>query len=298
MWRDVLDADADNSRSSPTRIPSNAKFQSFDVESQWNLGTASWDLIHVRCLNGVVRNWPSLYSIIHSHLIPGIGHIEHIEIDWTPRLISDGGLGDADTHILSPQSSKLALWVNILHECMEHSGTGRSLRVNPDETRAELSEAGFVDVSQSTYRMPFSRRQRPSTPSAPPTESEHVVVSPAMSFTGRTRTSLPSLSSFSFSPPSSRSQSIFPLDDDDEEEEEEGDEGGDIVRRARHSSSSRSERRDSFEKWFPRAFDLWLEGLTLMPLLKNGYALEAIHQLIADVRQELADPTMQACCTM
>lgn len=93
----------------------------------------------------------------------------------------------------------------------------------------------------------------------------------------------------SLSSPSSHSRSIHPLDDD--EEEEEDDDGS-------HGSSSRSDRRGSVEKWFPRAFDLWLEGLTLMPMLRAGYDLDTIYRLMTDVRREVADPAMQASCTM
>lgn len=266
------------------RIPSNAKFQSLDVESHWMLGNASWDLIHIRCLNGVVRNWPSLYATVHSHLIPGIGHIEHIEIDWTPRQIPHDVVGNSPSSS-SSSSSSLATWADMLLSCMDR--TGRSLRVDPAETRTALHEAGFVDVRQDTYRLPFGRRASTASSSMSPTSSS----------TARTRTSLPSLSSLSS--PSSHSRSAFLLSDD-EEDDEEGDADS-------HTSSSRSGRRGGrggssggggVEKWFPRAFDLWLEGLTLMPLLRAGYDLETIRRLIADVRREVDDPSCTASCTM
>ncbi|KAL1903577.1 hypothetical protein Sste5346_000205 [Sporothrix stenoceras] len=260
----------------PHLMPSNAKFQSLDIESHWMLGAASWDLIHIRCLNGVVRNWSSLYATVHSHLIPGIGHIEHVEIDWTPRQISHEVPGSSPSSS-SSTSSSLAAWADILLSCMDR--TSRSLRVDPAETRTALHEAGFVDVRQDTYRLPFGRRA--------PTDSSSM--SPTASSTTRTRTSLPSLSSLSS--PSSHSRSVFPLSDDDEEDEEGDDGSHDSSRNGRWSGGG-------VEKWFPRAFDLWLEGLTLMPLLRAGYDLETIYRWIADVRREVADPSCTASCTM
>ncbi|ERS99692.1 hypothetical protein HMPREF1624_03055 [Sporothrix schenckii ATCC 58251] len=275
----------------PHLIPSNAKFQSLDIESHWLLGTASWDLIHIRCLNGVVRNWPSLYATVHSHLIPGVGYIEHVEIDWTPQPALPGGVGSSSIggggggssgSGNTPSSPCLAAWASILLNCMDR--TGRPLRVDPAETRLALHEAGFVDVRQDTYQLPFDRRE-----SAGASASR---ASPTSASPTRTRTSLPSLSSLSS--PSSHSLSVFPLSDDDDEGAEDGNDND-----GSHDSSSPSGRHGGgVEKWFPRAFDLWLEGLTLMPLLRAGYDLDTIYRLMADVRREVADPSCTASCTM
>ena len=46
-----------------TRIPPNVSFAQRDIESPWHgLDQDSWDLIHIRMLNGSVQNWESLYQ--------------------------------------------------------------------------------------------------------------------------------------------------------------------------------------------------------------------------------------------
>ena len=241
------------------RIPSNAKFQCLDIETHWQLGTASWDLIHIRCLNGVVRNWPSLYATVHSHLLPGVGHIEHIELDWTP-------LDGAGPYLTS--------WSRIVLACMDTAG--RSLRVDSEETVRALREAGFVDVRTSRYHLAFSRRRG---------KKEFTRQGQDASFSSALSTasgmSLPSTSGMS-SP--AGSTKYF-----DEEDSSYNDNGND---------SGNDNATAGAEVWFPRAFEQWLEGLTLMPMLRAGYSLEAIYKLLADVRQELDDPTVQAKCTL
>ncbi|CAK7215460.1 hypothetical protein SCUCBS95973_002482 [Sporothrix curviconia] len=236
-------------------IPSNAKFQSLDIETHWQLGTASWDLIHIRCLNGVVRNWPSLYATVHDHLIPDVGHIEHLEMDWTP-------LDGAGPHLTN--------WSRTLFSCMD--STGRSLRVDSDETAKALEEAGFIDVRTTRYYLPFARM--PSKRQSP-----RQTASFSTAFSTTSGTSLPSISGMS-SPAGSNNYY-------DEEDNSNSD-----------NDNNNSSKMAGAEVWFPRAFEQWLEGLTLMPMLRAGYSLEAIYRLLADVRQELEDPAVQAKCTM
>ncbi|CAK7234495.1 hypothetical protein SBRCBS47491_008967 [Sporothrix bragantina] len=234
----------------PHLIPSNAKFQNLDIETHWQLGTGSWDLIHIRCLKGVVRNWPGLYATVLSHLIPGVGHIQQLEMDWAP-------LDNAGPHLTN--------WSRILHACMD--STGRPLRVDGDKTARTLREAGFVDVRISRYYLPLSRKR--SKRLSPRQTASYP---PALSTTSGT--SLPSISGMS-SP--SGSHNYY--------DEEDSNHGIDNIAAGR-------------EVWFPRAFEQWLEGLTLMPMLRAGYSLDAVYRLLADVRQELEDPASNAQCIM
>ncbi|CAK7275095.1 hypothetical protein SEPCBS57363_006504 [Sporothrix epigloea] len=217
----------------PQLIPSNAKFQRLDIETDWQLGTGSWDLIHIRCLNGAVRSWPNLYTTVHKHLIPGIGHIEHLEIDWKP-------LDGAGPHLVK--------WSQTLLDCMDRCG--RSLRVSSDLTTKSLEEAGFVNVQVSQYIVPLSGKRDDR-----------------------------------FSPSSFASGALLPRIVCTEYGDEEGNSGS-------------GDNKAGAEAWFPDVFEQWLEGLTLMPLLRAGYSLEAIYHQLACVRQELEDPSIQARCTM
>lgn len=137
-----------------------------DVETPWpELELNSWDLIHMRTLKGSVQSWPQLYSqifryvfftAIHgqsvpyidlapaSHLKPYYGHIEQVEIDWTPRC-DDGTL---------PERSVTRLWVDELLGAMDVHG--RSMRINSQETVNQLANAGFVDIKTEVIKVPFS----------------------------------------------------------------------------------------------------------------------------------------------
>jgi hypothetical protein len=49
----------------PATIPPNLSFRQRDIESPWHdLGVDSWDLIHMRMLNGSISNWPDTYHKI------------------------------------------------------------------------------------------------------------------------------------------------------------------------------------------------------------------------------------------
>ncbi len=46
-------------------IPANMRFLQKDIEDRWqDLEPASWDLIHMRTLNGSISNWPRVYAEI------------------------------------------------------------------------------------------------------------------------------------------------------------------------------------------------------------------------------------------
>lgn len=48
------------------RIPPNLSFSQRDIESPWHgMDLDSWDLIHVRMLNGSISGWPETYQKIY-----------------------------------------------------------------------------------------------------------------------------------------------------------------------------------------------------------------------------------------
>ncbi len=49
----------------PSSIPANMRFLQKDIEDRWqDLEPSSWDLIHMRTLNGSISNWPRVYAEI------------------------------------------------------------------------------------------------------------------------------------------------------------------------------------------------------------------------------------------
>ena len=74
------------------------------------------------------------------HLTPGVGYVELVEIDWTPR---------SDDNTL-PENSCFARWANELHRAMDKAG--RDIRVNPNTCNI-LREQGFVDIKEKTFKL-------------------------------------------------------------------------------------------------------------------------------------------------
>ncbi|KAF1988618.1 LaeA-like protein [Aulographum hederae CBS 113979] len=128
----------------PEKIPPNLRFRvPRDYESIWSLGEDSWDLIHVRMACGSVSSWPELYQKIYSHLKPGLGWIEQVEIDLQPRC-DDGTL---------PANSSLEQWYGYLQDATQRSSRPIAYQHN---TRQMLQAAGFIDIQETIIRAPFN----------------------------------------------------------------------------------------------------------------------------------------------
>lgn len=152
------------------RIPPNLTFNQRDIESPWHgMDLDSWDLIHLRMLNGSVTSWPELYQKIYRyvkrllhgltplplestkskslfsfrHLKPGYGWLEHVEMDFWPRC-DDGSL---------PPNSALVNWGRYLYEATQLAY--RPIAYNT-ETRSMLERQGFVEIQEQVIRVPMN----------------------------------------------------------------------------------------------------------------------------------------------
>ena len=130
-----------------------------DIEEPWHgLGSQSWDLVHVRCMYGAVTSWPQLYENIWNCLVPGAGYIEHIEIDWQPVIrtsLSGQRKNCADVEPApSYPLSVFPFWVRSFYDCMD--AAKRPARVDSAATYAALCHAGFVDIKEDTYLLPYN----------------------------------------------------------------------------------------------------------------------------------------------
>ncbi|CAI6339500.1 unnamed protein product [Periconia digitata] len=128
----------------PEKIPPNLRFfLPRDYESPWTLGEDSWDMIHIRMACGSVSSWPYMYQKAFTHLKPGSGWIEHVEIDLQPR---------CDDHTLSPES-QVTKWYNYLADATARGGRPIAYEHN---TRQLLQAAGFIDIQETIIRAPFN----------------------------------------------------------------------------------------------------------------------------------------------
>ncbi|KAK3201700.1 hypothetical protein GRF29_164g301573, partial [Pseudopithomyces chartarum] len=128
----------------PEKIPPNLRFRvPRDYESPWALGEESFDLIHLRMACGSITSWPEMYQKVFTHLKPGSGWIEHVEIDLEPRC--DDGTLSQDSHITQ--------WYNYLKDATAR--VDRPIAYD-HRTRQLLQAAGFIDIQETIIRAPYN----------------------------------------------------------------------------------------------------------------------------------------------
>ncbi|KAJ0115815.1 methyltransferase [Diaporthe amygdali] len=129
-----------------SEIYPNNDFKAMDIEEPWPsfLEEGAFHLIHARMLAGSIHyeSWPRVYSESLSHLVPGSGWFEQVEVDWYP--CNDDG----------PVSSHLRYWAEELHNAMD--AMKRPLRVDSRRTQQMLADAGFVDIKQEVIHLPVN----------------------------------------------------------------------------------------------------------------------------------------------
>jgi trans-aconitate methyltransferase len=125
----------------PTLVPPNCHFEIFDFETEWNF-SQPFDFIHARNTEGSTRDHRRLFAQSLAHLKPG-GYIEAAEA-------TVGVWCDDDTVSLAPN---LIEWQNHLLEASGKFGKPMGVAGN---YKTWLEEAGFVDVKENVYKLPFS----------------------------------------------------------------------------------------------------------------------------------------------
>ncbi|KAH6650926.1 S-adenosyl-L-methionine-dependent methyltransferase [Chaetomium tenue] len=129
----------------PEFIPANMRFLQKDIEDRWqDLEPGSWDLIHMRALNGSISNWPRVYAEIYRHLKPYYGYFEQVEIDWTPR--SDDGSLRRDGFVVQ--------WANELMDALD--SFGRPIRLDSNLTKQRLADVGFDEIKEEVIQLPLN----------------------------------------------------------------------------------------------------------------------------------------------
>ncbi|KGO75874.1 hypothetical protein PITC_033200 [Penicillium italicum] len=126
----------------PTWVTPNVEFIVEDFESEWLYERNSFDFIHARLLSGCVADWPQFFARIFDHVKPG-GYFEIQESAvWA---WSDDGT-------LKPDSP-LVQYLQALN--MAGKSMGRELNIY-HKLEQWMLDAGFEDVHQLTYILPYS----------------------------------------------------------------------------------------------------------------------------------------------
>ncbi|KAH6853602.1 hypothetical protein B0I37DRAFT_349035 [Chaetomium sp. MPI-CAGE-AT-0009] len=99
-------------------IPANMRFLQKDIEDRWqDLEPGSWDLIHMRALNGSISNWPRVYAEIYR-----------------------------DGYIVQ--------WANQLMDAMD--SFGRPIRLDSNLTKQRLEDVGFDEIKEEIIQLPLN----------------------------------------------------------------------------------------------------------------------------------------------
>ncbi|KAL2870374.1 class I SAM-dependent methyltransferase [Aspergillus lucknowensis] len=125
----------------PSWVPPNCQFEIDDFELHWNF-SQPFDLIHMRGIEGSVKDFRKLFNQAHNNLNPG-GWFEIC--DFTVGVFSDDDTADKATN--------LQQWRALLVEASQKFGKQFSVAPNYKQW---MSDAGFKNVVEEIYKVPFS----------------------------------------------------------------------------------------------------------------------------------------------
>ncbi|KAL1963736.1 hypothetical protein VTN77DRAFT_7802 [Rasamsonia byssochlamydoides] len=126
----------------PSWVPSNCRFEVDDAESEWLFAQRGlFDFIHGRAIAGSIGDWRKLFRQAYDHLRPG-GWLELQEYETQAT-------SDDDT---INQAVHLKLWQDKINEASEIFGKPFMASL---EHKQRMLDAGFVDVTQDTYKVPM-----------------------------------------------------------------------------------------------------------------------------------------------
>lgn len=163
-------------------IRPNLSLEVDDCCSNWTYldeGRDLFDLVHIRCLYGSIKDWKRLYQQTFDHLEPGRGYIEQAELSLIPHFyytvpptaitttkaatMAADGIATAaeagveerrkDYHGFDESSNSVfAAWYNFWKECSEK--TGKTWLI-ADSMADLIYEVGFENVREVRYILPL-----------------------------------------------------------------------------------------------------------------------------------------------
>lgn len=126
----------------PEWVPPNCQFEIDDVTLEWTFPPNHFDFVHVRELFGCIPDWDFFFNQAYDHIAPG-GWIEVVEHGVHPRC-DDGTM--QDDHFFHT-------WGKTVEGVKEKWGKGFTIW---QEAKERLEKAGFVDVTEVTYKWPMN----------------------------------------------------------------------------------------------------------------------------------------------
>lgn len=127
----------------PDFLPPNLANFIEDCTSVWSWPDDCFDLVHIRCLNGSVKSWETLFKDAYRCVKPG-GYVESCEL--SVRIESDDGS--------VTKNSCMYRWGELFTDAAKV--LGRSFTVIEDDLqRKGMEEAGFVDIQEKEFKIPL-----------------------------------------------------------------------------------------------------------------------------------------------
>lgn len=123
----------------PSWVPPNVSFQIDDAESEWTFARDSFDLIHIRHLNGGIKDWKRLIQQSFDALKPG-GWLDIAEYEC--EVMSDDGT--------LPAEGNLRRFYALLNEAAEKIGQEFKIAASLDE---HILESGFEKVNHEEMKI-------------------------------------------------------------------------------------------------------------------------------------------------
>ncbi|KAM0544534.1 hypothetical protein ACHAPJ_011751 [Fusarium lateritium] len=126
----------------PAWVPPNVKFEIDDATQPWTWPENTLDFVHIRFLNGAIKDWNALFREAYRCCKPG-GFVESGEFD--PRYYCDDGTAASHEVIKTWNSvfelggKKLGLSFTVIEDGIQETG---------------IRNAGFEDVNVITYKAP------------------------------------------------------------------------------------------------------------------------------------------------
>ncbi|KAK4551843.1 hypothetical protein LTR86_010839 [Recurvomyces mirabilis] len=135
------------------KVAPNAHFfnYSIDYNQDWPQSLGGFDFVHLSLLAGKIDDWQATYKRAFDRVSPG-GVVEHVEISWEPQSTDQAGLQDDEMPLMR--------WYRDMERATASLGKPFALR---RDTCQQLQAAGFEDVDESTFQIPFweYRRRNP-----------------------------------------------------------------------------------------------------------------------------------------
>ncbi|KAI5845230.1 S-adenosyl-L-methionine-dependent methyltransferase, partial [Morchella snyderi] len=127
----------------PTWVPPNVNFLIDDAESEWEWPEGTFDMVHIRYLNGAISDWGTLCKEAYKSLKPG-GWIEICEYEM-------GVCSDDGTYVAN---SSLGKYYELTNEAARRAGMLFSF---PFLCLGFMDKAGFRNSTHKRIKIPLGR---------------------------------------------------------------------------------------------------------------------------------------------